>query len=235
MIGVADVESEETIVLADDEVAETEPAAGVETAEPAPARTQPQTSADLEIAPLISKQRLQSAAILPMQAPPVVRSYSFFKYAGQAQWSSAAGPLAFPSGAAGGNGSVKALSSARLSTGNEAVKLLVTQPQPRRSGWIKGSYPEMTLGPNLRFKAVAGFLEGSRLSDGATFDLWVFQGKQGKRLLRQQVTPQQYVSLDVDLSAWAGKTVSFRLSVLAGPDGRDDWAVWVLPRLVEEN
>ena len=101
----------------------------------------------------------------------------------------------------------------------------------------------MVLGDNLRFKAIVGFLQGANkkaivgflkganASDRAVFQVFVKENNRYFKVVNQIVKSKNYASLDADLSRWGGKKVQLVLKVLASKTSKQDWAVWVAPRL----
>ncbi len=158
--------------------------------------------------------------------------YDLYEHAPSALWqASGSGKLPFPGEAGDRRGYVRALSKATLSTGTTAVRLVQSHPEGRGRGWVSGTYPPIILGDDMRFRAVAGFLEGAGGSDGVRFSVRVREGRRNYRLLSQLVGPDQQVNLEGDLSRWSGKTVSIVLRVDAGGTATRDLSVWASPRL----
>lgn len=153
------------------------------------------------------------------------------KYTPKALWQSGAGRLAFPGSTRNKQGYVRLVPEADLSTGNKAKDLLNTHPEFKSRGRIEGIYPAMKLGPNMHLKTVIGFLQGAGESDGARFIVSVKSGGRTRRVYAKRVTPQHYENVDIDLSSWNGKVVQLILEVDAGNHSRQDYAVWVKPRL----
>ncbi len=162
-----------------------------------------------------------------------VGNYDFFTNASKAEWRGSAGPLSFPGSPNDQRGFVRCIENGRINPNNAARQLLQTHPTWRNAGRISGLYPEMTLDKNVHFRATAAFLKGATASDGATFVVRVQDGGSYRTVLRKKVSPRTYVSLDADLSRWAGKKVRIILSVRAGKSSSQDWTVWVKPHLVK--
>ena len=80
-------------------------------------------------------------------------------------------------------------------------------------------------------KTVIGFLQGADESDGARFTVSIKADGQTRRIYAKGLTPKRYENVDIDLSRWAGKVVHIILRVDAGNHSRQDYAVWVKPRL----
>lgn len=188
-------------------------------------------------APTPSRQATQAKPVLrptrtkPMAVVEPIGSYDFYANADKAHWRAGRQALPFSGGVKDERGFVRRIPRGYLSTGNKSVMMLQTHPQWRSGGWIAGIYPAFVPGKAVHFKSVAGFLKGADHSDGATFIVQVYENGRYTNLVKKQVTPAQYVSLDGDLSAWAGKKIQLILRVNAGQSSAQDWAVWVKPRL----
>lgn len=175
----------------------------------------------------------------PVLATPLVQNkytvqqYEFYDNAKAAKWISGAGPLPFPGAANDAKGFVRCLPNGTLNSGNAAINLLQTHPEWKNGGWIEGQFPLMILGDNLHFKSVVGFLKGANLSDGAVFQVYVKENNKYYRAASSRVEAKKYMTIDADLSTWAGKTVQIVLRVRSGNTSDQDWAVWVKPRLAK--
>ncbi|MFP3869532.1 MAG: hypothetical protein ACLFVT_01450 [Syntrophobacteria bacterium] len=224
------LEQEEGVDLAEDQALEREEGESSEAA--TVARKPPYISPGTVLQPA---KKLDSTttktAHLAASAPGIVSSYDFYEKAESATWRSRAGALPFPGENNDRRGFVRRINRGRINPDNAAVNLLQTHPEWKQGGWIAGMYPATVLGENLRFRAVAGFLKGSRSPDGVTFMVQVYENGRYHRILRHKVSPARYVNLEGDLSAWAGKEVRLILRVDAGNSSAQDWAVWVKPRL----
>lgn len=169
-------------------------------------------------------------------AVKVVSRYDFVNGAAQAQWRSGSPDgqirsLSFPGGISDKQGYVRSLSNVKVNPDNLAGSVLQTHPRMKQDGFIAGSYPRMLLDESVRFKAMGAFIKGAEQSDGATFVVRVYDGNNPTTVLRKHVSQERPVTLDADLSPWAGKAVGIMLRVDAGETATHDWAVWVRPRL----
>ena len=161
----------------------------------------------------------------------VNKALTLNKYASKALWKSGAGKLAFPGAITNRQGYVRIIPEAKLSTGTKAADLLNTHPEWKARGFIEGTFPAMKLGKAMHLKTVIGFLQGATESDGARFIVSVKAGGKVKRIFAKRVLPQKYESVDIDLSAWSGKVIHLMFTVDAGAQSKQDYAVWVKPRL----
>jgi len=162
-----------------------------------------------------------------------VSSYNFYANARSAKWKSAAGVLPYPGSGNDRKGFVRNIPKGMLNSGNAAVSLLQTHPEWKHNGWITGQFPMMILGNKIHFKSVVGFLKGANHTDGATFQVYVKENNKFYRAASHRVSSKKYISIDADLSRWAGKKIQIVLRVLAGNNSKHDWAVWVKPRLTK--
>ncbi len=163
----------------------------------------------------------------------LVSSYDFYANAKAAKWKSKAGSLKFPGARNDRKGFVRTISQSKINPDNLAKSILQTHPQWAAKGWIEGRFPPMTLGKNLKFKTVAGFLKGANRSDGVSFHVYVLENGRATKLISRKVSAKRYVTLAGDLSPWAGKKIQIILRVLAGNSSAQDWAVWVKPRITK--
>ncbi len=182
--------------------------------------------------PAAAPSRVAGRPAAKPKTPAPVDSSNLYAQARLATWQSrSAKRLPFPGTTDDRRGFVRTFARAKLSTGNAARRVLQTHPDRRSRGWIRGVYPPLTMSVPMQFRAVAGFLQGTKASDGATFSVFVKEDKRMRRVIRKHVKPDQYVNLQADLSRWVGKRMQLVLQVDAGASGVQDRAVWVSPRL----
>lgn len=191
------------------------------TAEPPAAQTTTPASPTLAT-PVLSGVRTVQAG---------VQQYDFYAKARSAKWRTSAGDIPFPGRTNDERGFARTLVNGTLNSGNKAVSLLQMHPEWKPKGWIDAHYPAMILGDGLHFKSVVGFLKGANQSDGAVFQVYVKSDNKYYRVARSRVESRKYSSIDADLSGYAGKKVQIVLRVRAGQNSKQDWAVWVKPRL----
>jgi hypothetical protein len=194
--------------------------------------------------PNISTVKNTTATTSTLKRTVRIQSYDFYTNASKATWRSVNAfkptnkgnvplTLPFPGQSNDKRGFVRILSKGTLNPGTAAVNLLQTHPRWVSNGWIMGEYPAMVLGENVRFKSVVGFLKGANNSDGAIFEVLINENGKLFKVLSRKVSNKRHVSLDADLSKWAGKKVQIVLKVKAGNNSSQDWAVWVKPRLTK--
>lgn len=122
----------------------------------------------------------------------------------------------------------------RLETGGtEDERAIITIPNDGTSGMISGIYPAIRINSGDRFKTIVGCLY-DRWSCSVTFNLSYRIGSDPVRDLGSwsQTYDSDFSRIDVDLSALAGKDVMFILTVYSNGSNVDDWAFWLLPRIM---
>jgi hypothetical protein len=161
-------------------------------------------------------------------------SFDFTKEICTARWVSGAGQLPCPSTDGDVRGFALSVDSPRLENGaTDSAPGLLVAPQNKYNGYIQGFFPEYTVQPGDHFQASVGCAYGSscyvtyrldyQINNGAIKILWSWKEKNEGRIYQ----------LDKDLSALAGKKVSFILTLLATGSATNDRALWGQPRIVQ--
>lgn len=179
----------------------------------------------------VRTQRLP-AKVQPMPIT-VNGSYDIYANAGKAKWATREGKVANVAVGARSRGAVKQIDKGKLSTGNSASKMIYTHPAPNKDGYIMGVLPQIKLGKSIHFKSAIGFVGNASKSDGVLFSVYMVDPVSKKRIgrkTRKRVSPKKYEYIDLDLSRYAGKTVSLVMRVDAGATATQDNAVWIAPR-----
>lgn len=118
--------------------------------------------------------------------------------------------------------------------------VLRTHPMWVDRGTIKGWLAWRTIPAGAHFEAKVGFLQGALGTDGVTFWVWVHYLIPGIAGNIEQWKPvaqhfkkytQSLDTIDIDLSAYAGQSISLELRVDAGSSSGQDWAAWVNPSI----
>lgn len=99
---------------------------------------------------------------------------------------------------------------------------------------------EIPEGATLAFRIAMAPDSWTQAGDGVTFNIYVESGREKQQLFSQYIDPKQnpadqrWYSHRVDLSDYAGQTITLTLETDAGPAGdiRYDWAGWGSPRLL---
>jgi hypothetical protein len=166
--------------------------------------------------------------------------YDFVQKAPEARWARAlAAPGELPWNGSDGDsrGFARHLANAPLESGKSFALVLETHPEWKKAGMIYGTYSNVPVPANAKFTALVGFLKTATATDGATFEVHVFDQATGAiQLIAAKAARADGVldELSADLAAYAGKTVTFRLQVAAGETARQDWAVWATAAVTQE-
>jgi hypothetical protein len=163
--------------------------------------------------------------------------FDFVDKAGAATWASSK-PLTF-GGSGGTSGWARVINSVRAEDNKDYEKVLQTAPEVKADGFVYGEY-SVPIPPNAKFLATVGFTRGHGSSDGATVSVQVrLPPAHGRRMPWQQILTKTITAddkldpIEVDLKAYADKTVSIRLVVNARAQANDDIVLWIAPRIVK--
>jgi hypothetical protein len=112
-------------------------------------------------------------------------------------------------------------------------RALITVPNDGVNGVISGTYPALRINSGDRFKTIVGCLY-ERWNCSVTFNLSYRVGGDPVRDLGSwsQMHDGEFTKIDVDLSSLAGKDVQFILTVYSNGSNMDDWAFWLMPRIM---
>ena len=147
-------------------------------------------------------------------------------------WTSGAGALPCPGSPGDANGWVRKDNTPVLENGvTENEPGLITYPQMVNDGWIRGTFPAITITGGVYFKAVVG-CNGSQACD-VTFKLnYKINGGAEQTLATwHEVQDSNFTKAKVDLSSLEGEEVQFVLLVLANGSSANDEALWLAPRI----
>lgn len=150
---------------------------------------------------------------------------------------SPAGELPWNGADSDSRGFARHLANAVLENGRSFALVLETHPEWKSGGAIYGVFANIQVPAAARFSALVGFLKGAAATDGATFQVHVFDQATGAQtLLASKAAKADGVldELSADLGPFAGKTVTFRLQVGAGPTATQDWAVWASAAITQD-
>jgi hypothetical protein len=187
--------------------------------------------------------RLLVLAVLALGAASSLSAavvYDFVAKAPEAKWFrtlSPGGELPWSGADSDSRGFARHLANAALENGKTFALVLETHPEWRNGGAIYGVYANIQVPANARFSALVGFLKGATATDGATFQVHVFDQATGAQtLLASKAAKADGVldELSADLGPYAGKTVTVRLQVGAGPTATQDWAVWASAAITQD-
>lgn len=133
-------------------------------------------------------------------------------------------------------GFVRSDTNVMMEDGISWPSVLRMHPKWVNHGTLKGWLAWRLMPAGAHFQAKVGFLRGAFGTDGVTFWVWVHYLANG----REQWTPaaqhfkrytQSLDTLDIDLSAYVGQSISIELRVDAGSSSGQDWAAWVNPTI----
>jgi len=174
---------------------------------------------------------------VPLWADIVTRgenyaAYEFAPNACQADWSNAGKGLPCPGDEGSAKGFVIPLTAATLEDGvKQKLAALWLAPQDKRNGIISGMYPSFTVLAGDHFQSEIGCKFGAHKCD-VIFHLDYKSGGEIKALGSwREVYEGQSYSIDLDLSALAGKNARFILSISANGGMNQDDGIWLRPRI----
>lgn len=147
-------------------------------------------------------------------------------------WTSGAGTLPCPGASSDAAGWVKKDKEPVLENGaKENEPGLVTHPEMVNDGWIRGTFPQITVTDGVFFKTVLG-CNGNKACD-VKFKLnYKVDGGAEKTLATwHEVQDGAYTKVRLDLSSLAGQKVQFILLVEANGSSSNDEALWLAPRI----
>jgi hypothetical protein len=157
--------------------------------------------------------------------------HSLYSEAQKASWKSKSSKVVFNSDRAPRFGVAKGLSKGRLSNGDIAGKLLLTQPAWAKGGYIQGEFPAIKLGRKPHFKTIVTMLKGAHPSTLLSFDVLIRDGKRIAVVTQQRFSGTKPIPLNVNLSRWKGKTIRLILRVRLLKGTKPAPAVWIYPSL----
>jgi len=154
--------------------------------------------------------------------------YDFVLNADKAVWESGAGRLKFPGSSSDSKGFALLLTNPIMEDNLKYPKVLETHPEWKSNGWIKGTYPSITIPERAVLPLKIGFLKDATKTDGVSFRIYFdYAGKPVKIFEKSKTYSQKLDSVTIDLSKYQGKKGSFILEVNAGKSSNQDWACWV--------
>jgi len=160
--------------------------------------------------------------------------YDFAANYCSASWTSGAGALPCPGSSSDTNGFVIKLASPHLENNVVATDAgLLTHPQEVNDGYIKGIFPDFAVQNGDHFKATVGCQYGSTVCFVRyRLDYQIGANPAVNLKSWDEKYDNQVYAMDVDLSALAGKTVKFILTIQSLGSPTQDDALWVAPRIV---
>jgi hypothetical protein len=160
-----------------------------------------------------------------------VVNYDFLANAKDAAWKNATADVPFGDRNNDEDGIAAYLTNVKLENGTTYAKVLATYPEKITDGFIKGTFSTYKVKDGDRFRAELGLR--SDCSEGKVkYQLKYLEG--GSEILVKEWGKScdgDLKSVDFDLSSLKGKEVKFILVVLADDSPKNDKAVWVDPRI----
>jgi hypothetical protein len=171
---------------------------------------------------------------IKVQAPGSVEVYNFVSKYCDAVWNSSEDALTCPGANTDSQGFIIRIDTPKLETGvTEDEAAIETHPAWLENTWISGLYPAIEMKSGYRFRAILGCLHGAAACD-VNFQLNVYEGGAKTNIGSwHQVYDNSVINVDLDLGAWAGKTLKFELVVESNGASGQDWAIWLQPRIVK--
>lgn len=154
----------------------------------------------------------------------------------EARWENESRDLPCPGTDGDDRGFVLALNAPKMENGKSQGDGLLTHPERKTNGLIRGKYPALRIQSGDRFQAQIGCLYEANDCD-MTFRLQYQIGSGTVRTLGQwrEVYEGQSYPINIDLSTLSGEKVKFILSVFANGSSHEDYAVWVNPRIARQS
>ncbi len=157
-------------------------------------------------------------------------AYDFIEKAPTAYWWSKVGEqLPFPGSLSDERGFACYLTNIQLSDGVVYAKILETHPRWVDHGWISGRYSDVFVPEKAKLRVKVGIVGGGT---AGKVEFWA--GEISTTGVWKQVIAygDGVKEAEVDLSAYANKTITFILRVGAEGSSAQDWAAWVEARIV---
>ena len=127
-------------------------------------------------------------------------------------------------------GSVRYVNNVELEDGQKYPRsILQTQPEYKTGGLVIGYFHNVNVPANAKFFAKVGFRKEATSTDGAIFEVSVYNiaTKSGRRLIRHLAKYDRKLdTITADLKDYSGQKLRIELRVNAGNSFSQDWAVW---------
>jgi hypothetical protein len=107
-------------------------------------------------------------------------------------------------------------------------------PNYATDGWIRGTYPEMTLSPGLFFKSIVGCYGAENCNVKFKLNARIDGGAEQTLATWHEVQDGKFNRVKFDLNSLAGKKVQFILLIDANGSPTDDVSLWFGPRIETE-
>ena len=147
-------------------------------------------------------------------------------------WTSGAGALPCPGSTSDNGGWVIKNNTPTLENGYlDDEPGLIVHPQNVNDGWIRGTYPALTLTEGVSFKAIVGCDYNKNCDVRFKLNVKVDGGAEQTLATWHEVQDGTINQVEVDLSSLAGKSVQFILLVEANGSATNDQVLWFAPRI----
>lgn len=147
-------------------------------------------------------------------------------------WTSGAGTLPCPGSAGDSAGWVRKINNPTLETGAvDDEPGLQVHPQMVSDGWIRGTYPEISITGGVYFRAIIGCYGSSDCDVRFKLNAKIDGGAEQTLATWREVQDGDFNRVEVDLSDLAGENVQFVLLVEANGGAANDEALWFGPRI----
>lgn len=166
---------------------------------------------------------------------PSYAAYDFVSNYCKADWGNGKNALPCPGTDGDSKGFVIKLNAPKMENGvTEDKPGLLTVPQDKNNGIIRGQYPAFTVQAGDRFRAIVNCQHNSKKCN-VIFRLdYKNNGKIKTLASWHEVYEGKYYAVDLDLSRLAGETVKFILVVSANGGNNQDHAIWLNPRIARQ-
>jgi hypothetical protein len=147
-------------------------------------------------------------------------------------WTSAAGTLPCPGSSGDKDGWVIKVNNPTLENGyvdNEPG--LQVHPQAVDKGWIRGTFPEITVSKGVNFYAIIGCYGSSKCDVKFRLNYKINGGGEQTLASWHEIQDKQINRIKISLDSLAGQDVQFVLVVNTNGSPNNDLAMWFGPRI----
>ncbi len=147
-------------------------------------------------------------------------------------WTSGAGTLPCPGTVGDSKGWVIRIDAPILETGyNDDEPGLQVRPETINDGWIKGTFPEISVTEGVYFKTIIGCYDNYDCDVKFKLNYKIGGGIEKTLATWHEVQDDTFNRIKLDLSSLAGQDVQFILLVEANGSPVNDRAFWFAPRI----
>lgn len=164
-----------------------------------------------------------------------VTFYDFVLNADKATWQNSSGTLPYPGSTSDARGFAVLLTNQLMEDGSNYSKVLETHPEWKdKTGYISGTYPEITIPQGAKLELRFGFLNGATATDGVKYRVYFNRGQPVMIFEKSKNYTRSLESATVDLSNYYEQKGSFMLYVSVYATSTQDWACWVDAKIVTQ-